>query len=474
MLFNSLSFLLFFPFVCTVYYLLPRATWRTWFLLFASFYFYLSLDPICGIILFASIVITYYGALALQSKYCDDLVKKRRVVYGIISLNILILGFFKYTNFISESFVGLLNLAGGGISAHNFSILLPVGISFYIFKTISYISDVYKGRIKAERDFHIFALYIAFFPQLLAGPIERAGNLIPQFKKKIGFDGRNVTAGLKMMLWGYFMKLVFADRATIYVDTVYGNIHAQNGTAILVAAILYSFQIYCDFAGYSLLSIGVAKAMGYDVMQNFNRPYMATSITDFWKRWHISLTRWLTDYVYIPLGGSRCSKVKTYRNIMVTFLVSGLWHGAAWNFVIWGAMHGCIQVAEKHLGLAKNKVESLLTKISRTVITFFIATLAWMFFRLSDFSDAIYGICRIFTSVGSPIGGRDVTPAFEYCVLGLFFVLGKDILDEYYSDRFKLFDNDNIVIRFVSYLAISMLILAAGVFDDSQFIYMQF
>ena len=270
------------------------------------------------------------------------------------------------------------------------------------------------------------------------------------------------------------MKLVFSDRAAIYVDTVYGNLSAQNGTAILTAAILYSFQIYCDFAGYSLLSIGVAKTMGYDVMQNFNRPYMAKSITEFWKRWHISLTKWLTDYVYIPLGGSRCSKAKTYRNIMITFLVSGLWHGASWNFVIWGGIHGVIQVIEKHLGLAKAECKSFVINAFRTIITFLIATFAWMFFRLSSFEDAIYGIGKIFTSVGSPLGGRDVTPAFEYCMIGLFFVLAKDIMDEYFPKKFKFLDNKSIVVRYISYILVSMMILALGVLDNGQFIYMQF
>lgn len=469
MLFNSLSFLLFFPIVCVIYYFLQRNLWRTWFLLLASFWFYFNLDAKCTLILFGCIIITYLGGIALEmSKH------KKGVLFCVIGINVLILGFFKYTYFIIDSIAGIICSVSGGDFIHGFDIILPIGISFYTFKAISYISDVYKGKVEAEKDFHIFALYVAFFPQLLAGPIERSEKLIPQFKTKIAFDGRNVSAGLKMMLWGYFMKLVFADRAVIYVDAVYGNLYAQNGTSILLAAILYSFQIYCDFAGYSLLSIGVAKAMGYDVIRNFNRPYMAKSITEFWKRWHISLTRWLTDYVYIPLGGSRCSKAKTYRNIIITFLISGLWHGAAWNFVIWGGLHGVIQMIEKHFGWAMVDCKSWLIKGSRTIVTFLIATLAWMFFRLSDFEDSLYGIGKIFTSVGSPIGGRDVTPALEYCALGLFFILGKDILDEYFPNKFRLFDNKNVVVRYISYIVISMLILSAGIFDDSQFIYMQF
>ena len=414
---------------------------------------------------------TFYGSILLER--ANTKVKKKRILWGILGVNVLLLGFFKYTNFVVESLLDVF-LINEGNHFVGFDIILPVGISFYTFKAISYISDVYKGKVESEKEFVNLALYIAFFPQLLAGPIERAERIIPQFKKKVSFNGCNVTSGLKMMLWGYFMKLVFADRAIIYINAIYGNLHAHNGTSILLAAILFSFQIYCDFAGYSLLSIGAAKIMGYDVMQNFNRPYLASSITEFWKRWHISLTKWLTDYIYIPLGGSRCSKLKTYRNIIVTFLVSGLWHGASWNFVIWGGIHGVIQVAEKASGFAKREVNSLLLRIGRVLFTFFVATIAWMFFRLSDFGETIYAVCKIFTSFGVPFIGRDATPALQYCALGLIFIVAKDILDERYPDKFKLFDNKNIVVRYAAYITTTLLILATGVFDDSQFIYMQF
>ena len=472
MLFNSISFLIFFPLVLVVYYLLPKVVWRTWFLLVASYYFYLNLNPYCTLILFGSTGVTYLGGIMLERKRCIG--GKRGILYVIVILNVALLAFFKYANFIVDSVVSLLNLCGRSESFRGFDIILPVGISFYIFKAISYISDVYHGKIIAERGFCRFSLYVVFFPQLLAGPIEKAGALLPQFKEKIKFDGRNITVGLKMMLWGYFMKIVFADRAIIYVDTIYGNLYNQNGTSILLAAILYSFQIYCDFAGYSLLSIGVSKAMGYDVMLNFNRPYLAQSITEFWKRWHISLTKWLTDYVYIPLGGSRCTKFRTYSNILITFLVSGLWHGAAWNFVVWGMLHGIIQVVEKHFGYAKRKTISIFLRGVRIVFTFFIVTIAWMFFRLSNFNDVIFGITKIFTSVSTSVGGRDATPALEYCALGLFMLMTKDVLDEYYPGKFLLFDNKNIVVRFASYILVCLLILAAGVFDAGQFIYMSF
>lgn len=474
MLFNSISFLIFFPLVLVIYYLLPKVILRTWFLLVASYFFYLSLNPYCALILLGSTCVTYFGGIMLELEGNRWTFGKKGILYTIVILNVALLAFFKYSNFIADNVVSLLSICGESESFRGFDILLPVGISFYVFKAVSYISDVYFGKIPVEKNFCHFALYVAFFPQLLAGPIERAGVLLPQFKKKVLFDGCNITAGLKMMLWGYFMKIVFADRAVIYVDTIYGNLYNQNGTSILLAAVLYSFQIYCDFAGYSLLSIGVAKAMGYDVMQNFNRPYLAQSITEFWKRWHISLTKWLTDYVYIPLGGSRCSKIKSYRNIMITFLVSGLWHGAAWNFVVWGMLHGIIQVIEKHLGYAKRETTSIFLRGVRIIVTFFVVTIAWMFFRLPNFNDVIFGITKIFTSVSTSVGGRDATPALEYCALGLFLLIAKDVLDEYYPGRFLLFDNKNIVVRYVSYILVCLLILAAGVFDAGQFIYMQF
>lgn len=461
---------MFFPIVCAIYYCLPKVTWRIWFLLAASYFFYVNLNPYCSLILLSSTVITYAGAILIGKQKKQS--NKRKCLLGIVAVNVLILAFFKYTNFIVSSLISIWSVSDD--SFRGLDIILPIGISFYIFKAISYIADVYNNKIEPEKDFAAFALYIAFFPQLLAGPIDRAGRIIPQFKKKYYFDGCNVTKGLKMMLWGYFMKLVFADRAIIYVDAIYGNLYAHNGTSILLAAILYSFQIYCDFAGYSLLSIGVAKAMGYDVMQNFNRPYLAKSITEFWRRWHISLTKWLTDYVYIPLGGSRCSKLKTYRNIMVTFLVSGLWHGASWNFVIWGFIHGIIQIFEKALGIARKETKNILVNGGRIFLTFFIATIAFIFFRLPSFSDAIYAIGKIATSWGKPFMSRDATPALEYCALGLFIIFVKEMMDEFFPTKFKFFENKNIIVRYVTYITICILILAAGVFDDSQFIYMQF
>ena len=471
MLFNSISFLLFFPLVSFFYYLLPNNKCRTWFLLLASFYFYMCWKPIYAILLFVSILITYFGGM-LIAKANGRKNKKRWLSLSVILLSLLLI-YYKYFNFLAQSIADLLNVMGMNLKIEGWDILLPLGISFFLFKSISYLIDIYRGKIEVENDFHLLALYVSFFPQLIAGPIEKAERLIPQFKKKVEFDGRNVSLGLKMMLWGYFMKLVFANRACIYVDAVYGNLHQHNGTSILLAAIIYSFQIYCDFAGYSLLSIGCAKVMGYNVMDNFKRPYFAASISEFWKRWHISLTKWLTEYIYISLGGNRCTKLRQYRNIMMTFLVSGLWHGAAWNFIIWGGIHGVVQIVEKHFGFAKVE-KPLLVKAFRILFTFFVVTLAWIFFRMEDFSEALYAIKMIFTSVGKPFVTGDATRAIEFTALAFLLIFGKEVLDEFAPNNFKMFENNNIVVRYVSYTARVILLLLTGVFDDSQFIYSQF
>lgn len=391
-----------------------------------------------------------------------------------IVIDILLLVFFKYFNFLVDIIASLMQSVGLQMKVPGFDIMLPLGISFFTFKAISYIVDVYNGKISAERNCIVFAAYLSFFPQIIAGPIDRAANLIPQFKKKTSFDGCLLSSGAKMMLWGYFMKVVFANRACIYVDAIYNNLEHHNGTSILLAAVLYSMQIYCDFAGYSLISIGCARAMGFSVPDNFVRPYFAVSITEFWKRWHISLTKWLTEYLYFPLGGNRCSRLKNYVNIMIVFLVSGLWHGAAWNFVIWGAMHGIIQIVEKLLGFAKRECNSLVERIGRIGLTFSLATIAWVFFRIPEFSDAVYAVVKIFTSFGLPFTGRDALPTLEYSLLAFLLLAMKDWRDEYHSDKLQLMNNRSIVIRFSTYIVLGLLILMCGVFDDSHFIYAQF
>ena len=345
MLFNSFHFLLFFPLVCILYYLLPpRLRWL--FLLLASYYFYMNWEPVYALLIAGSTLITY-GCGLLVERYRGERRRQRLFLLGSLLLNFGILFIFKYYNFLTGSIFSLLSWLGIRSAFPEFTLLLPVGISFYTFQAVGYSLDVYRGDIKAERHLGIYALFVSFFPQLVAGPIERARNLLPQFREIHRFDETNATQGLKLMLWGYFMKLCVADRLALYVDAVYNNVSQHNGTSLLIASVFFAFQIYCDFGGYSLIAIGAARVMGFSLMENFRRPYFARSVREFWGRWHISLSTWFKDYVYIPLGGNRVGRFRHMRNLVVTFLVSGIWHGANWTFILWGGFHGGAQVMEK-------------------------------------------------------------------------------------------------------------------------------
>lgn len=347
-LFNSFAFLVFFPLVCMIYFLIPGNKWRNLFLLLASYYFYMSWNPTYAVLIFTSTLVTWGCGLLVERNAGNY---RRQKVFLVVNLliNLGILFVFKYYNFINESIFHLFSLWGIRWEVPNLGVLLPVGISFYTFQAIGYSIDVYRGDLKAERNLFVYALFVSFFPQLVAGPIERAKNLLPQFRQKHHFDEANVIRGMKLMLWGYFMKLCVADRLALYVDAVYNNIPQHNGTSLLIASVFFAFQIYCDFGGYSLIAIGAARVMGFSLMENFRRPYFAQSIKEFWGRWHISLSTWFKDYVYIPLGGNRVGRFRHALNLFVTFLVSGIWHGANWTFVLWGGFHGGAQVMEKHL-----------------------------------------------------------------------------------------------------------------------------
>jgi len=305
MLFNSFEFLIFFPIVCIIYFLLGKNKFRNPFLLIASYYFYMNWKPIYALLILTSTILTYVCGLLVE-KYSADTRKKKLYLTVSIVLNFAILFVFKYFNFINESIFELLSLFGLRWSVPNLDILLPVGISFYTFQAVGYSVDVYRGTIKAERNFFTYALFVSFFPQLVAGPIERAKNLLPQFHEEHSFEYSRVVEGLRMMLWGYFMKSCVADSVAPYVDTIYNNVADHSGVSFVIATILFTFQIYCDFGGYSLIARGAAKVMGFNLMENFHRPYLSLSVKEFWKRWHISLSSWFMDYVYIPLGGNRC------------------------------------------------------------------------------------------------------------------------------------------------------------------------
>ena len=351
---------------------------------------------------------------------------------------------------------------------------IPIGISFFTFQALGYLWDVYYKRQDAEHDFLTYALFVSFFPSILSGPINKASLIIPQLKElRPYFDYGKAVEGLKMLLWGMFMKVVVADRVALYVDTVLPSYENYTGLSCFVASLLYTIQIYADFAGYSLMAIGVGKVLGFELTENFRHPYFAVSVTDFWHRWHISLSTWLKDYVYIPMGGSRCSKLRNYWNIFVTFLVSGIWHGANWTFIVWGCMHGICQIVEKMLGQQKCNY-GWFGKSIKIVITFLIVNFAWIFFRMPTLSDACGVIARIFDPtlpVTLYIANNTET---LLCCFGILLLFIKDFSDEYYPQKFNIFNNKKIVVRWASYLIILILIMLTGVFGADQFIYANF
>jgi D-alanyl-lipoteichoic acid acyltransferase DltB (MBOAT superfamily) len=359
------------------------------------------------------------------------------------------------------------------------NLLLPVGISFYTFQTLSYVIDVYYGRVQAERHFGIYATFISFFPQLVAGPIERTSNLLPQINREKKFDYDLAIYGARQMLWGFFKKIAVADVVSVYVDQVYDNLQACTGFDLLLAIFFFTIQIYCDFSGYSDIAIGVAKLLGVNLMKNFASPYFALSVKEFWSRWHISLSTWFRDYVYIPLGGNRCSKVKNYMNLMVTFLVSGLWHGANWTFVIWGGIHGAAQVFEKAVGLDKPKYNKVNSVISWAFV-FLFCNLAWVFFRADSIQDAVFVIFHVFAGItniktffhtGIGIGRQTLL----YIGVLIFIVAAYDFcsLKEDVIEKMK---GSNAVVRLSIEYAIVLCIVYAmlGSTGNNSFVYFQF
>ncbi len=465
MLFNTLEFIIFWIIVILIYYIIPQNRLRNIFLLIASYYFYACWNlAFLGILLFET-TLSYIA----PKFFSEDKSKKNKYILTLtIILLLLPLICFKYLNFFFTTIGDVFTATGFAMQIPTFTILLPIGISFYTFMSIGYVVDVYKKKIKRETDLLDYALFLGFFPQIASGPIGRGPHLIPQFKWKHQLQYSNITAGAKMMLWGFFMKLVVGDRAGIYVDTVFGNYQHHNGTSLLIATFLYTIQIYCDFAGYSLIAIGTAKTMGFDLTPNFNRPYFATTISDFWRRWHISLSSWFRDYIYFPLGGSRCSNKKTHRNLMITFLVSGLWHGAAYNFILWGAYHGSLQITER-IFKRPNKTSGIRKGID-IILTFILVSYGWMIFYASDFH-TIKEITKGYFHLGSPYIHQ--TTIFFF-IIGFLILLLKELKDEFLPDKKWFFDSKYPIIRYTSFAILSAIIVLFGVLGGGQFIYFKF
>lgn len=481
MLFNSFHFLFFFIIVTSLYFAFPYS--KRWFLLLvSSCYFYMAFVPIYILILGFTIVIDYIAGI-----YIENSEGKKRKLFLVMSLiaNIGVLAIFKYFNFLNDNFSFLMKGFGLQDPIPYLSILLPVGLSFHTFQAMSYTIEVYRGKQKAERHFGIYSLYVMFYPQLVAGPIERPQNLLHQFREKFDFDYDRVSSGLRLMIWGLFKKVVIADRLAILVDTVYNNPQGHKDSSLILATVFFAFQIFCDFSGYSDMAIGAARVMGFKLMTNFRSPYQSKSVQEFWTRWHISLSTWFKDYLYIPLGGNRVAIPRWYLNIFIVFLVSGLWHGASWTFVIWGALHGVFIIFGTITSKFRDKWSKklFLDKISflPTLITFILVGFAWIFFRADNFPIAWYVIIHLWSGIKEIFFNLlNNLPVFEYLGISKFFALGLIIFLEtinYYKDKYDIaiwFTSKPMIFRWTTYFIVALTIMVCGVFDNRQFIYFQF
>ncbi len=438
MSFNSISFAVFLPAVFLLYWLIPRK-YQWVLLLVSSYYFYMSWNAKYVTLILFTTVVSYCCGLFLEKAKKP---KYKRMVLGIALASCLgILFVFKYFNFFMGTIRDVGRLFAVQVHPATLNLLLPVGISFYTFQTLSYVIDVYYGRVCPEKHFGRYAVFVSFFPQLVAGPIERTGNLLPQIRQEHCFRYEDAVYGLRQMLWGFFKKIVIADTLARYVDLVFDNPYLHRGGALLLAALFFSIQIYCDFSGYSDIAVGTARLFGIKLMTNFKSPYLSGSINEFWRRWHISLSSWFRDYVYIPLGGNRKGKIRRYVNVLATFLLSGLWHGAAGTFVFWGGLHGLAQVLENIAGLNRRKRHYIVSSVP----VFIFVTFAWIFFRADTIQDAFYVIQNMFIGISAPAvyvkeafsaigidGAKCISIGISICILFVFdlFSLRKNPLEE--------------------------------------------
>ena len=487
MTFNSWEFLLFYPIVALLYFLLPKKLKWPMFLV-ASYYFYMCYQAELVFLIFGTTLISWVASKIIEKSERRGVRRFWLAITLIASLGVLF--FYKYFNFLSGSVTGIAAYFGYEIDAITLNLVLPVGISFYTFQTLSYVIDVYRGDVKSERNFFFYALFVSFFPQLVAGPIERPDNLIPQLRDPKPFNLDNAIKGAKHMLVGFFKKVCVADTVAVYVNAVYNKPDEATGIGVIIATVLFAVQIYCDFSGYTDIAIGCARIMGIRLMKNFDHPYHATSIKEFWSRWHISLSSWFRDYLYIPLGGNRRGRFRQLINLMIVFLVSGLWHGAAWTFVIWGAIHGIYQIFGNLTWKPRNKLLSLVGLSERSLgivwirrfITFVLVSFAWIFFRANSLGDVVLLLQRLFTAEGwqLPIGeaisaiGLTLVPIITTVAVMLILLFIDHMLT--YDDSE---DSSAVLTRrggFVYFVWIILLVWALLLSKDmvSTFIYFQF
>ena len=458
----------------TLFFSVPQK--RRWIILLAaSYFFYGYWKPSYLVLIFLSTVLDFFLSNRIHS--CKEKKKKKRLLYLSLTSNLGLLFLFKYFDFLAGSINEGLEYFKSDYKISLLNLLLPVGISFYTFQTMSYTIDVYNGKLKPEKHFGIFALFVSFFPQLVAGPIERASNLLPQLNTRVSLNYERLTSGLQLILWGLFKKVVVADRVAIVSNEIFNNHQEYHGFTLIIGVIFFAFQIYCDFSGYSDIAIGTARTLGYDLMKNFNSPYFASSLTDFWRRWHISLSTWFKDYLYIPLGGNRVIKWRWYFNLWITFFISGIWHGANWTFVLWGAIHGTGLIIENILSFKKEKKFLFVRKIW----IFFIVCLAWVFFRSNSINDALEFVSSLFSfseyklnQLSFYIVSTSKNTVFStdfilsYTVIILLLLVEQNLI---IKKKWKLLPSFfKLIICSVATVSIFLI----GVFEFKEFIYFQF
>ncbi len=464
MTFNSLQFLVFFMVVTLWFFRIKNQKGRVLLLLIASCYFYMSFIPEYILILGGTIIIDYIAGLLIEKN--EGSARRAWLVVSLIA-NIGVLAVFKYYNFFIDNIHAGSLFFGKSVTLPMLKIALPIGLSFHTFQAMSYTIEVYRKNQKAEKNFGTYALYVMFYPQLVAGPIERPQNVLPQLKEFRAYDWDNVKEGTSRMLWGFFKKVVIADRLAMIVERTYGHTHESSSLALFAGAVFYSFQIYCDFSGYSDIAIGAAKVMNIKLMENFNQPYLSHTISNFWSRWHISLSSWFRDYLYIPLGGNRRGAFRSKLNILIVFLVSGLWHGANWTFLAWGLMHGLLVILLTWGKKQDTKKKTDLTVLARILFNFVLITFLWIFFRSENIGVAITYIREIFAFHGGSnyIGVSRTELVFSAIIIGILLAREK------YRPAHTIKSDAGF------YCYAGAMILACyylGVFSENQFIYFQF
>jgi alginate O-acetyltransferase complex protein AlgI len=480
MLFNSVQFFIFFPIVTIAYFALPQR-YRWPLLLVASCYFYMAFIPIYILILFFTISVDFTAGILIENAQGR---RRKLFLIGSLLANVGVLAFFKYFNFANDNLLALARLIGWSYPLEHLAIILPIGLSFHTFQSLSYTIEVYRGHYPAERHPGILALYVMFYPQLVAGPIERPQNMLHQFREQHTIEYQRIVGGLQLMAWGLFKKVVIADRLAIAVNQVYNQPTNYSGFSLIIATVGFAYQIYCDFSGYSDIAIGAAQVMGFRLMTNFKRPYHSKSIAEFWKRWHISLSTWFRDYLYISLGGNRVPKWRWQFNLLITFLISGLWHGANWTFVVWGALHGFYLILSiwtegprrKLMAVTRLDSRPRIAKGMQMTVTFALVCFAWIFFRANTISDAAYIATHLFSGIGNLSSDFALGLSWGNWLVALIAIGVLEVVQwiQRHQSMREVLSRRPVWVRWGVYYGLVASTLILGMFQGSQFIYFQF